>query len=172
MHIRLLSINRLAVVHQPQTFALGLLPTYNMKFLAPIVSALVFIGAVNAQASYIGYPADGTSVKRGEQIVVQVVRPNSIMGSIEVGLAIGLQSCADRPCAPANQAIGTVLYHGPYDPEFHEKPGMPYQNFTVTVPTADYFNGKAQLSVNRFHLIGAGPYPVLESNNITLNVVP
>ena len=81
---------------------------------------------------------------------------NSIQGSQEVGLAIGLQSCSNpaMPCYPPSQAVGTVLYKGPFNPEIHEKPGEPYQNFTVTIPTAKYFKGKAQLSVDRFHLIG------------------
>jgi len=154
-------------------FSLRLLSTNNMKFFAPILSALAFLGATNAQRSFIGSPSDGATVTRGSQVVVQVVRPNSIQGSIEVGMVIGLQSCSDptRPCYPPSQAVGSVLYNGRYNPVIHEQPGRPYQNFTVTIPTADYFVGKAQLSVDRFHLIGAGPSPILEFNNITLNVV-
>jgi hypothetical protein len=58
------------------------------------------------------------------------------------------------PCAPPNQQVGSVLYKGTYNPQLHEMPGRPYQNFTVTVPDVDYFVGRAQLSVSRFHLIG------------------
>ncbi|GLB41550.1 hypothetical protein LshimejAT787_1001500 [Lyophyllum shimeji] len=159
---------------RPETSSYRLLSTYDMKFFAPIVSALAFLGAASAQSTYIGYPADGTTVKQGEQIVVQVVRPNSIQGSIEVGMVIGLQACeypGSPGCYPPNQAVGNVLYNGRYDPVLHEMPGRPYENFTVTIPTGDYFVGKTQLSVDRFHLIGAGPAAALEFHNITLNVV-
>ncbi|KAF8075235.1 hypothetical protein FPV67DRAFT_1665963 [Lyophyllum atratum] len=144
-----------------------------MKLFVPILSALAFPGASNAQRSFIGNPLDGSSVTRGGKVVVQVVRPNSIQGSIEVGIVIGLQSCSDptRTCYPPAQAVGSVLYKGTYNPVLHEQPGRPYQNFTITIPTADYFQGKAQLSVSRFHLIGAGPSATLEFNNITLNVL-
>lgn len=144
-----------------------------MKLFVPILSALAFLGATNAQRSFIGSPADGKTVRRGRKLVVQVVRPNSIQGSVEVGMVIGLQSCSDltRPCFPPSQAVGSVLYNGRYKPVLHEQPGRPYQNFTVTIPDLDYMVGRAQLSVSRFHLIGAGPAAALEFNNITLNVV-
>ncbi|KAF8075234.1 hypothetical protein FPV67DRAFT_1446176 [Lyophyllum atratum] len=143
-----------------------------MKFFVPVLSALAFLGASNAQRSFIGSPLNGATVTSGCNVVVQVVRPNSIQGSIEVGIVIGLQSCPvsdpTRPCLPPSQAVGAVLFKGTFNPVLHEQPGRPYQNFTVTIPN---FLGKAQLSVSRFHLIGAGPAAVLEFNNITLNVV-
>ncbi|GLB41548.1 hypothetical protein LshimejAT787_1001480 [Lyophyllum shimeji] len=99
-----------------------------MKLFTPIVSALAFLGAANAQSTYIRSPADGTTVHRGQKIVVELVRPNSIMGSIEVGMVIGLQAC-DYPgtpgCLPPNQAVGSVLFNGRYKPILHELPGEP-----------------------------------------------
>ncbi|RDB18469.1 hypothetical protein Hypma_000294 [Hypsizygus marmoreus] len=145
-----------------------------MKFIPTIIAILSLLGATNAQRSFIGNPQDGATVTGGRRTVVQVVRPDSLQGSTEVGIVIGLQSCPITnpfPCAPPNEQVGTILYKGKYKPKLHEQPGRPYQNFTVTIPDADYFVGRAQLSVVRFHLIGAGPSPVLELNNITLNVV-
>ncbi|KAF9465598.1 hypothetical protein BDZ94DRAFT_1214424 [Collybia nuda] len=144
-----------------------------MKLLATLSLTLCFLTA-HAQRSFIWSPSEGTTVTRGHQFVVQVVRPNSIQGSTEVGIVIGLQSCPvtnPYPCAPPNEQVGSILYNGKYNPQLHEMPGRPYQNFTVTVPDVDYFAGRAQLSVSRFHLIGAGPSPTLELNNVTLNVV-
>ncbi|PPQ78749.1 hypothetical protein CVT25_010752 [Psilocybe cyanescens] len=92
----------------------------------------------------------------------------------EVGLVIGLLSCpADTHpagCAPPDAELGSVLFNGNFKPTIHEIPGEPYENFTVTVPSG-FPSGTAQLSTARFHLIGAGPSPILEFNNVTLNVV-
>ena len=143
--------------------------------LVSALSALALCATTaNAQASYIRNPTAGTTVTKGQNIVVQVVRPNSIQGSREVGLAIGLYPCGTSPCPsatyPATVPLGSVLYTGPYNPQLHEIPGNPYQNFTVQVPNQDWFNGKAQLTVTRFHLIGAGPSAVLEQNKVQVNV--
>ncbi|KAF8881909.1 hypothetical protein BD779DRAFT_1385373, partial [Infundibulicybe gibba] len=127
--------------------------------------------AANAQASFIGAPANGTHVKIGSTFTVQVVRPNSLQGSREIGLAIGLLSCTDTPCTPPGQRVGTVLFAGPYTPVLHEMPGRPYQNFSVMLsPDVFVQKGTAQLNVNRFHLIGAGPTPALEFNGVTVIV--
>ncbi|KAJ3504897.1 hypothetical protein NLJ89_g7698 [Agrocybe chaxingu] len=142
-----------------------------MKFTPLFVAILGAIG-VAAQASFIGHPPAGSSLLPGQTLTVQVVRPNSIQGSIEVGMVIGLLDCQFLPCPPPNAQVGTILFNGDFNPQLHEKPGMPYQNFTVTIPSAEFLpNNVAQLGVVRFHLIGAGPSPVLESNNVTLRVV-
>jgi hypothetical protein len=80
---------------------------------------------------------------------------NSIQGSQEAGLAIGLFSCPNQtPCKPPSEEMGFVLYDGPYDPQLHEMPGRPYQNITVTIPPAYFLSGRALLTTSRFHLIG------------------
>ncbi|KAF9031443.1 hypothetical protein BJ165DRAFT_1306002, partial [Panaeolus papilionaceus] len=132
-----------------------------------------FVTTIWAQASHIGLPLDGTTVKQGKKFVVQVIRPNSIQGSIEAGLVIGLLPCqwftTDPQCPPPSAQIGSILFNGKFSPQFHEIPGQPYQNFTVTVP-AEFPLGVAQLATARFHLIGAGPSPTLELNNVTVLV--
>jgi len=81
---------------------------------------------------------------------------NSLQGSTEVGLVIGLVSCTSDPtgvCPSADSQIGNILFNGDYDPQLHEQPGRPYQNFTVTVP-AQFALGAAQVATARFQLIG------------------
>jgi len=134
-----------------------------------LLAAPLLACSVLAQRSFITFPADGSTVVAGRRTVVQVTRPNSLQGSVEVGLVIGLQVCQSGTCAPPNQQIGTVLFNGQYSPKLHEQPGRPYQNFTVTIPSS-FPKGKAQLATARLHLIGAGPSPTLELNNITLTV--
>ncbi|KAJ7449190.1 hypothetical protein FB451DRAFT_1053488 [Mycena latifolia] len=145
-----------------------------MKFLSSVALSAMFATAAFAQNVAIGAPANGASVKAGSNITVEVDRPDTLTGSTEVAVVIGFFSCVPFPqgCPPPSEIIGNVLYNGPYDPEFHtnvtpSKP--PYQNFTVTIP-ASARTGPAQLSVTHLSLVGAGPFPFLESLNITVNV--
>ncbi|KAJ6629323.1 hypothetical protein B0H10DRAFT_1776580 [Mycena sp. CBHHK59/15] len=143
-----------------------------MKFLSLALGALCATTAF-AQRVAIGAPADGASVTAGSNITVEVDRPDTLSSSVEVAIVIGFNSCASRPCLPPSETIGTLLYNGPYDPEFHTNVSFskpPHQNFTVTIP-ASAPNGEAQLSVTHFSLIGASLGPFLEILNITLNVV-
>ncbi|KAJ3571613.1 hypothetical protein NP233_g3639 [Leucocoprinus birnbaumii] len=144
-----------------------------MKFTSTLLWApvLALVTSVSAQRSYIRSPTSGTSVSRGQNVVLQLVRPNSIQGSREVGLALSFQTCPDGTCpSPVNQ-LGTVLYTGAYNPQLHEIPGNPYENFTLTVPDFDFLPaGKAQFISNRLHLIGAGPSAVLETNVVEVEL--
>ncbi|KAJ7143726.1 hypothetical protein C8R44DRAFT_758751 [Mycena epipterygia] len=131
--------------------------------------------AAFAQGVDIGAPADGATVKAGSNITVEVDRPDTLTGSTEVAIVIGFLSCvgfSDEVCPPASEFIGSILYNGPYDPEFHNnvtpfKP--PYQNFTVTIPPAARA-GPAQLSVTHFSLVGVSLSPLLQVLNVTVNV--
>ncbi|KIM40880.1 hypothetical protein M413DRAFT_445657 [Hebeloma cylindrosporum] len=142
-----------------------------MKLLKLLTTAICILG-VAAQRSFIEAPVAGAKVSAGKQFIVQLVRPNSLQGSTEVGLVIGLVSCTSDPtgaCPPTSSQLGTILFNGDYNPQLHEQPGRPYQNFTLTVP-AQFTRGKAQVATARFHLIGAGPSPVLELNNVIITV--
>ncbi|KAF8881890.1 hypothetical protein BD779DRAFT_1473190 [Infundibulicybe gibba] len=138
-----------------------------MRFLTTLAVVLNSLAAAKARGSFIGASANGTHVKIGSTLTVQ----NSIQGSREVGLAIGLLSCPDTPCTPPGLRIGTVLFTGQFAPVLHEIPGKPYQNFSVTLsPDVFIQKGTAELNVDRFHLIGAGPAPILEFNGVTVIV--
>lgn len=49
--------------------------------------------------------------------------------------------------------MGTILYHGGFDPQYHEASQLPYQNFTVTVPTL-ITAGNGQINIANVVLVG------------------
>ncbi|KIK58305.1 hypothetical protein GYMLUDRAFT_75057 [Collybiopsis luxurians FD-317 M1] len=137
--------------------------------LAAVFTSLV--GGAAAQASFVRLPTANSTLTQGHHFVVQLVRPNSIQGSIEVGLAIGVLTCTPGfPCPDPTSQMGTVLYNGQYNPKLHELPGEPYENFTLTIPTG-LPTGQSQIGVVRLHLIGAGPSAVLEQHAVPVTVV-
>ncbi|KAJ5368711.1 uncharacterized protein N7496_008471 [Penicillium cataractarum] len=138
-----------------------------MNFFA---SLALFAGVALAQNAGIGLPTAGQQLSKGSDIVVQVQRPNSLTGSTEMAVAIGISSCATQACASPDEFMGTILYNGPFKPEYHESPTPPYQNFTVTVPSS-FTAGNAQINVAHATLIGASQYPFLEALNRTVVVV-
>jgi hypothetical protein len=96
---------------------------------------------------------------------------NSLTGSHEVAIVIGLQSCVSNLCADfaPSDYLGSLLYSGPFNPQYAagqaQKP--PHQNFTVTVPS--YISkGAARVSVAHWSLIGVSasriyaPRPLLK----------
>ncbi|KAJ5467508.1 hypothetical protein N7475_005260 [Penicillium sp. IBT 31633x] len=138
-----------------------------MKFFFSI--ALFFISAF-AQRASIGLPAEEQHINSGKDVVIQIQRPNSLSGSKEMGVAIGLSSCQSSPCRNADEVLGTILYNGPFNPKYHENSLPPYENFTVRVPS-DAVSGRSQINVAHAALIGAGPAAFLESLNRTVFVV-
>jgi hypothetical protein len=122
-----------------------------------------------AQSADIGLPIYNQAVSAGSDLIVQVQRPNSLTGSEEVAVVIGLQSCPNRPCTPPSSFMGTILYNGPFNPQYHEYYLPPYQNFTVQVP-ASISAGTALIGVAHVTLIGAGLYPFLETLNQTITI--
>ncbi|KAF8956515.1 hypothetical protein BDZ97DRAFT_1851249 [Flammula alnicola] len=141
-----------------------------MKLSTLFVASMCALG-VMAQRSFLKLPTEGTNVTPGGKLKVQLVRPNAMEGSIEVGMVIGFVPCTTATtCPPPDGQIGSVLFNGHFNPQLHEIPAEPYQNFTVTIPTFTPV-GPAQVLTARFHLIGAGPAPILEFNNVTVNVV-
>ena len=81
------------------------------------------------------------------------VSQNSLTGSEEVAIVIGLQSCSSGPCMPPSSIMGTILYNGPFTPVYHEPYLAPYQNFTVEVPSS-FETGTALIGVVHVTLIG------------------
>ncbi|KAJ5565507.1 hypothetical protein N7513_001749 [Penicillium frequentans] len=63
--------------------------------------------------------------------------------------------------------MGSIVYNGLFNPIYHETYLPPYQNFTITVPFA-FTAGQAQINIAYATLLGAGPYPDLESLNQTI----
>ncbi|RDW56680.1 uncharacterized protein DSM5745_06170 [Aspergillus mulundensis] len=122
-----------------------------------------------AQNAGLNLPS-GPELKAGSDVIVQVTRPNSLTGSTELAVAIGLQSCPNSECIEADETLGTVLYHGAFNPVYHEYYLPPYENFTVSVPEG-VSKGKAVVGVAHVALVGASNWPFLEVLNKTVTIV-
>ncbi|KAF8343367.1 hypothetical protein F5887DRAFT_1075924 [Amanita rubescens] len=142
-----------------------------MKLLSVILFSTLAAFAV-AQGIVIRYPPANKYIHPVQNLTVQVVQPDSIIGPIIVGLAIGLEPCS-AGCQPANVSSGEInLYVGPYKPVLHKQDprGGFYQNFTVFIPSG-IPKGKAHLNVALAGLIGASNSLIWETTSKTLNVV-
>ncbi|KAI0326898.1 hypothetical protein GY45DRAFT_1373599 [Cubamyces sp. BRFM 1775] len=125
-----------------------------------IFALAALVASAMAQGVVISAPPPLATLTAGQTTVVEVVRPDSLTGSQEVSVAIGIQSCVGRAPAgtcdgvDASGNIGTsALYAGPYTPQIagHHSAAL-VQNFTVTVP--DYLQpGAAVIAVAHFSLI-------------------
>ncbi|TCD68507.1 hypothetical protein EIP91_010563 [Steccherinum ochraceum] len=143
-----------------------------MMMTRSMLALAVFAISATAQSITIAAPTDGSTVTAGQAITVDIARPNTLSPSQEVSVAIGLLNCG-KSCAgiDPSQRFGEILFAGPYAPT--QQPSGPdhidfYQNFTVTIPQS-FAGSQASLNVAHFNLIGAGPFPNLETKNITLN---
>ncbi|RPD77388.1 hypothetical protein L226DRAFT_610713 [Lentinus tigrinus ALCF2SS1-7] len=143
-----------------------------MKLITTLVTALCATLAA-AQNAWIVAPPPMATFAPGDDIVVQVNKPNSLTNSRDVSVAIGLLSCVGRAppmtCEGINSAwmFGDILYAGPYDPTIDYPYGGRYQNFTVTVPE-DFQPGPAVLASGHYVLIGALFWPNLDISNETV----
>ncbi|TFY62014.1 hypothetical protein EVJ58_g4139 [Rhodofomes roseus] len=141
------------------------------------VKSLLVCGALAlaaaAQNINIALPEALVTVNPGDNITVQVIKPNSLTGSTEVGIAICLKSCTGYTggcdAVDTTEALGSVLLTSSWAPVYHPDEWYPYQNFTVTVPTS-FQSGQAILTATHFALLGAGPYPYTDTANQTINV--
>lgn len=135
------------------------------------LSLALFAGVSLAQNAQIGLPLAGQKLEKGSEVIVQIQRPvsplfhdsifsnhltnsqNSLTSSTEMGVSIGIDSCGSRPCYPANEVMGTILYNGKFHPVYHEHNLPPYQNFTVKIPPG-LASGRAHINVAHATLIG------------------
>ncbi|CAI7609784.1 unnamed protein product [Penicillium palitans] len=118
----------------------------------------IFYGVSLAQNSIIGTPTVGQKLTRDRKTVVQVERPNSLTGSAEIVVVIGISFCVSTVCRSADEAMGTILYRGDFDPQYYEANRPPYQNFTVTVPNS-IATGNAQINIAHVALVGSWSDP-------------
>ncbi|KAJ3736607.1 hypothetical protein DFJ43DRAFT_1149683 [Lentinula guzmanii] len=144
-----------------------------MRFFSALFSLAIATTSVVSQSANLGAPADMTQVAAGSDFTVMVDRPDTLTGSIEVAVVIALLSCASNPCPGPSAELGTVLYNGPFNPQFTTEPGTtnlpPHENFTLTVPSS-FTKGNAQLGVAHVYLLGASVSPELETFNTTIVV--
>ncbi|KAG1762995.1 hypothetical protein EV702DRAFT_1159800 [Suillus placidus] len=84
------------------------------------------ISATVAQTIELGFPQNGDNFCPGQEVAVQVIQP--------VGIALAINNCVNGSCPDPAEALGSVLYAGPWTPD-NPLPGGFYQNFTVTIPS-------------------------------------
>ncbi|KIJ69722.1 hypothetical protein HYDPIDRAFT_78156 [Hydnomerulius pinastri MD-312] len=140
-----------------------------MKFFS--TAAVVAAVATTAFGSFIelGFPKNGANFHSNQEVTVQVVQPETMASCTPVGIAIGLNNCPNNKCPSPSQALGYVLYSGPFTPANHQPNGF-YQDITVTLPNG-LTKGKSIFSLTHLCLAGAGPAPYLEYRNATVNIV-
>jgi len=119
------------------------------------------------QTIQLGFPQNGDTFSPGQKVTAQVILPGSIASCIQVGIALAINSCPNGVCPAPAEALGSVLYAGPWTPTNHQSGGF-YQNFTVTLPS--YLGGPAIFTLTHLCLLGAAPYPFLEYRNATVNI--
>ncbi|KIL55501.1 hypothetical protein M378DRAFT_17891 [Amanita muscaria Koide BX008] len=77
-----------------------------------VVVLFFFTTVAFAQGVVINYPQNGASVPTGQDLTVQVVRPDTITGSREVAVVIGLESSANTTLSNAVLPLGSgTLMH-------------------------------------------------------------
>ncbi|KAI0923310.1 hypothetical protein AcV5_007390 [Taiwanofungus camphoratus] len=145
-----------------------------------IKSFLIFASLVAtcfAQGISITAPTAGSTISSGQNITVEVDRPNSLTGSEEVAIVIAMTQCPHNDCNTpgfdVSQYLGQILYNGPYDPQYDNVTPpdhkQPHQNFTIQVPS--FSSGdEVAMSVTHLTLVEAGPHILLEVKNISLTV--
>jgi hypothetical protein len=84
---------------------------------------------------------------------INIFLQDSLTGSEEVAVVIGIQSCPGAPCIAPADYMGQILYNGPFNPQFHEAYNPPYENFTVQIPSS-IASGTALLGVAHVTLVG------------------
>ncbi|KAG2343540.1 hypothetical protein BDR05DRAFT_975843 [Suillus weaverae] len=127
------------------------------------------ISVTLAQTIELGFPQNGDNLCPGQEVAVQVIQPESMASCIQVGIALAINNCVNGSCPDPAEALGSVLYAGPWTPDNY-LPGGFYQNFTITIPSY-LAEGPAIFTLTHLCLLGAAPFPFLEYRNATVNIV-
>ncbi|KAJ6461090.1 hypothetical protein C8R45DRAFT_912596 [Mycena sanguinolenta] len=144
-----------------------------MTFFSRFALSTLFAAAALAQNIYIASPAAGSSVTPGSDITVEVSMPDGQSSWVESALVLGWWPCdgsSNDPCLPASEVLGSLLYNGPFNPNFYNSQNIISQNITVTIPSWTPA-GYALLQVANFVLVGAELSPVVLSLSVNLTVV-
>lgn len=133
---------------------------------------LALASSAFAQSAIIGYPLQDSLATTGTNITVMIEQPNSLSSSEPVSLVIGLFPCgSESTCPGPANALGSILYQGPFNPQYATPPGSlpPHQNFSVKIPET-FAAGYAQLGAAYLSLLGASLSPTLQTFNTTLQI--
>jgi hypothetical protein len=138
-----------------------------------LVATTLMVVSVCAQGAFINLPAPGSDITAGANFTVQIGLPvsfqarilesilfnnpvhpqDNLTGSKEIAIVIAIQSCPTGNCLPVSEDMGTILYAGPFNPQFGSGAFDPYEDFSVQVP-ASFATGQAQLGLAHFNLVG------------------
>ncbi|KAK7469281.1 hypothetical protein VKT23_003765 [Stygiomarasmius scandens] len=145
-----------------------------MKLMLGILLLPTLFLSALSQGIQVLSPKDGATVTPGQELTVQLGFPNSLTGVQHVSVVISMFLCAGEPCpvnstGAAPNTLGTPMFMGDFNPEFHEGDLPPYQNFTVTIPGSVQGGSTNMISVAHFMLLGAGATPILEFQNATVS---
>ncbi|KAL1939936.1 hypothetical protein VTO73DRAFT_9636 [Trametes versicolor] len=131
--------------------------------------ALALAVSTLAQGVSITQPPAGSTEKQGLPMTVVVQKQNSLTGSQDVAVAIGLQSCGTASCdSLPTESVGPLLFSGEYAPKA-DASGNVTQNYIVRVP-AGMGPGPARLSVAHFYILGASEMAPMDVAHTTLNI--
>ncbi|KAG2087452.1 uncharacterized protein F5147DRAFT_588092, partial [Suillus discolor] len=123
-----------------------------------------------AQTIELGFPQNGDNFSPGQQVTAQVIKPQAMAPTVQVGIALAIDHCENGSCPDPADGLGFYLYAGPWTPEAHDPSYIYYQNFTVTIPS-NLAKGPAIFTLTHLCLIGVVWYPLLEFRNATVNIV-
>ncbi|KAJ4500831.1 hypothetical protein C8R41DRAFT_862942 [Lentinula lateritia] len=147
-----------------------------MRFIFSLLPFLALAtSVVHAQNAYIYTPTDMTEVSAGSSFNVTIAQGDSNSSWKNIAIVIALLNCHEysSTCLGPAEELGTILYSGPFNPQFTTEPGTaelpPHENFTLTVPS-DFETGQSQLGVALFDLVGALLFPYLQTFNTTIVV--
>ncbi|CAI7673138.1 unnamed protein product [Penicillium viridicatum] len=110
----------------------------------------------------MGIPTAGQNLTKGSNVAIQLERPSYSNNALELLNRPYRYSCCDRDilrastaCRPAGGVMGTILYHGEFDPQYYNASEPPYQNFNITVPNM-ITTGNARVNIAHVVLVGSG----------------
>lgn len=171
-----------------------------MRFIFSLLPFLALAtSVVHAQNAYIYTPADMTEVPAGSSFNVTIAQGVSILPFLlwaswayyntsnvrqdsnsswkNIAIVIALLNCHEysSTCLGPAEELGTILYSGPFNPQFTTEPGTaelpPHENFTLTVPS-DFETGQSQLGVALFDLVGVRTITWIENISSDEHVIP
>ncbi|OCH86250.1 hypothetical protein OBBRIDRAFT_249953 [Obba rivulosa] len=128
-------------------------------------------GAAAQTASFL-IPQPGATIAPGSTVTVQVHQDESTSDDVQLGIAIGLATCFSGTCAnydPAQDGMGTILYSGPFNPQFNSsdpEAGL-QESFTLTFPGS---TGPSVLSIAQMQAVGVNKIPTFNVVDVVIEM--
>ncbi|KAI0363432.1 hypothetical protein BV20DRAFT_144836 [Pilatotrama ljubarskyi] len=137
-----------------------------------LVLAALALSALAQQAQIVS-PAPGSTITAGSEVTIEVHQDEAATDDVQVAVILGIRGCPSGDCTgfdPADFGMGTLIYHGVFDPQ--RDPTQPqkglFQDFTFQVP--DFLSGSTLLSLAHLQAVGAVKIPTFNVSSIVVNV--